>query len=69
MLWNTVAQTVELGWDFYVPVILFVALIALAVPVWAAIGSLCDFDAADVGRSAAEPCRRTPCLPASTPLR
>ena len=39
MLWNTVAQTVELGWDFYVPVILFVALIALAVPVWAAIGS------------------------------
>ena len=39
MLWNTVAQTVELGWDFYVPVILFVALIAMAVPVWAAIGS------------------------------
>ena len=39
MLWNTVNQTVELGWDFYVPVLLFVALIALAVPVWAAIGS------------------------------
>src|SRR5210317_1584855 len=39
MLWNTVNQTVELGWDFYLPVILFVALIALAVPVWAAIGS------------------------------
>ena len=39
MLWNTLNQTVELGWDFYVPVILFVALIALAVPVWAAIGT------------------------------
>ncbi len=32
-------QTVELGWDFYVPVIAFVLLCALAVPVWAAIGS------------------------------
>jgi len=32
-------QTVELGWDFYVPVIAFVVLCALAVPVWAAIGS------------------------------
>ncbi|MFD0911841.1 TRAP transporter large permease [Ruegeria arenilitoris] len=39
MLWNTLNQTVELGWDFYLPVILFVGLIALAVPVWAAIGS------------------------------
>jgi tripartite ATP-independent transporter DctM subunit len=39
MLWNTLNQTVELGWDFYLPVILFVALIALAVPVWAAIGA------------------------------
>lgn len=39
MLWNTLNQTVELGWDFYVPVIMFVALIALAVPVWAAIGA------------------------------
>ena len=39
MLWNTLNQSVELGWDFYLPVILFVALIALAVPVWAAIGS------------------------------
>lgn len=39
MLWNQVAQTVELGWDFYLPVLLFVALIALAVPVWAAIGA------------------------------
>ena len=32
-------QIVELGWDFYLPVMLFVCLIALAVPVWAAIGS------------------------------
>ncbi len=39
MLWNTLNQTVELGWDFYLPVILFVLLIALAVPVWAAIGA------------------------------
>ena len=39
MLWNTLNQTVELGWDFYLPVILFVGLIALAVPVWAAIGT------------------------------
>ena len=39
MLWTTLNETVELGWDFYLPVILFVALIALAVPVWAAIGT------------------------------
>lgn len=39
MLWNTVNQTVDLGWDFYLPVLLFVALIALAVPVWASIGA------------------------------
>ena len=39
MLWNTLNQTVELGWDFYLPVILFVSLIALAIPVWAAIGA------------------------------
>ncbi|WP_170440423.1 TRAP transporter large permease [Ruegeria arenilitoris] len=39
MLWSSLNQTVELGWDFYLPVILFVGLIALAVPVWAAIGS------------------------------
>ncbi len=39
MLWNQLQeQTVTLGWDFYVPVLLFVALVALAVPVWAAIG-------------------------------
>ncbi|MFU1683593.1 TRAP transporter large permease [Phaeobacter piscinae] len=39
MLWNSLNQTVELGWDFYLAVIMFVALIALAVPVWAAIGA------------------------------
>jgi len=39
MLFNTFSQTVELGWDFYLPVIMFVALIAAAVPVWAAIGA------------------------------
>lgn len=39
MLWSSLNQTVELGWDFYLPVIMFVGLIALAVPVWAAIGS------------------------------
>ena len=38
MLWNQLNQTVELGWDFYLPVILFVGLIALAVPVWDATG-------------------------------
>ena len=39
MLWSALQeQTVVLGWDFYVPVILFVVLCALAVPVWAAIG-------------------------------
>ncbi|MEM9524059.1 MAG: TRAP transporter large permease [Pseudomonadota bacterium] len=40
MMWQQLAnQTVELGWDFYIPVIVFVILIALAVPVWAAIGA------------------------------
>ena len=40
MLWNQMQeQTVALGWDFYGPVLLFVLLVALAVPVWAAIGA------------------------------
>jgi tripartite ATP-independent transporter DctM subunit len=39
MLWNQLEQEVILGWDFYGPVIMFVVLIALAVPVWAAIGA------------------------------
>lgn len=39
MLWQQLQnQPVILGWDFYLPVICFVVLIALAVPVWAAIG-------------------------------
>ncbi len=32
-------QEPEIGWDFYGPVILFAVLIALGVPVWAAIGA------------------------------
>ena len=39
MLWQTLQQGVELGWSFYIPVIVFVALCALGVPIWAAIGS------------------------------
>ncbi|MHA3978777.1 TRAP transporter large permease [Halovulum sp. GXIMD14794] len=40
MLWNQMEQeAVAIGWDFYGPVILFVILIALGVPVWAAIGA------------------------------
>ncbi len=39
MLWQTLQeQTVDLGWEFYGPVLLIVGLIALAVPVWAALG-------------------------------
>jgi C4-dicarboxylate transporter, DctM subunit len=38
VLFNTLNQTVELGWDFYLPVLIFVALCGLAVPVWASIG-------------------------------
>jgi C4-dicarboxylate transporter, DctM subunit len=38
MLFNALNQTVELGWDFYFPVLIFVVLCALAVPVWASIG-------------------------------
>ena len=39
MLWNQQLAAVELGWDFYAPVLVFVFLCALAIPVWAAIGS------------------------------
>ncbi|HSF96365.1 MAG TPA: TRAP transporter large permease [Thermohalobaculum sp.] len=40
MLWNQMQQeAVAIGWDFYGPVLLFVALIVLGVPIWAAIGS------------------------------
>ena len=31
-------QTVELGWSFYLPLILFVLFVAIGVPVWASIG-------------------------------
>jgi hypothetical protein len=38
MLWNQLQnQPVILGWDFYIPILVFLALITLAVPVWAAI--------------------------------
>ena len=40
MLWTQLQnQAVELGWDFYGPVLIFVGLVALAVPVWASIGA------------------------------
>ena len=40
MLWQQLSEpVVELGWSFYGPVLLFLALIALGVPVWAAIGA------------------------------
>jgi len=40
MLWNQLQeQAVVIGWDFYGPVLLFVLLIALGVPVWASIGA------------------------------
>ena len=38
MLFNPIEQIVVLGWDFYIPVLMFVGLCALAVPVWASIG-------------------------------
>jgi len=39
MHWSTLQnQAVELDWSFHLPVILFVLLCGLAVPVWAAIG-------------------------------
>jgi len=40
MLWQTLQQqSVDLGWSFYGPVLVFVLFIALGVPIWAAIGS------------------------------
>lgn len=39
MLWQTLQTSVELGWSFYLPVILFVLLCALGVPIWASIGA------------------------------
>ena len=43
MYWQTLQeQTVELGWSFYGPVMIFVLLVALGVPVWAAHRALSD---------------------------
>jgi tripartite ATP-independent transporter DctM subunit len=40
MLWNQIEQEAAvIGWDFYGPILLFVAFITLGVPVWAAIGA------------------------------
>ena len=39
MLYNQQLATVELGWEFYIPVLVFVVMCGLAIPVWAAIGS------------------------------
>lgn len=40
MLWQQLQQqTVELGWSFYGPVLLFILLCILGVPVWAVIGA------------------------------
>ena len=40
MLWQQMEQgAVALDWTFYLPVLVFVLLVALAVPVWVAIGS------------------------------
>ena len=33
------SQTISLGWDFYIPVILFAVLCLFAVPVWVSIGA------------------------------
>jgi C4-dicarboxylate transporter DctM subunit len=38
MLFNPIEQIVILGWDFHLPVLAFVLMCALAVPVWASIG-------------------------------
>ena len=40
MLWNQMQQEIpEIGWDFYGAVLLFVFLIAIGIPIWAAIGA------------------------------
>ena len=40
MLWQHLqGQTIDLGWDFYAPVLFFVLLCVLGVPIWAAIGA------------------------------
>lgn len=40
MLWNQMKdEGAAIGWEFYGPIILFIGLIALGVPVWASIGA------------------------------
>ncbi len=40
MMWQHLQEgSIELGWDFYGPVIIFVVLTALGVPIWATIGA------------------------------
>ena len=40
MLWQQLQQqTIELGWDFYGPVLVFALFCLLGVPVWASIGA------------------------------
>jgi len=40
MLWQTLQeQTVQLGWSFYGPVLIFVVFVSVGIPIWAAIGS------------------------------
>ena len=59
MLWTTqLSSAICRAWagTFYLPVILFVALIAMAVPVWAAIGSRRHHHVAYVGGPPAKPC-------------
>jgi len=36
---NLQEQTVVLGWDFYLPVLVFVVFCGLAIPIWASIGA------------------------------
>ena len=36
-------QSLELGWDFYGPLLIFVGLIILGVPIWASIGVAAPF--------------------------
>jgi len=38
VLWTLEQFTIELGWDFYLPLLVFFLLIALGVPIWACIG-------------------------------
>lgn len=40
MLYNIQQHAVELGWDFYVPVLMFVVFCALGIPIWATIGAV-----------------------------